>query len=71
MDLLLEREDELAALVGAVDAARAGAGSLVLVAGEAGIGKTSLLRALRGRASQSASSFDEEVVVIVADRPNT
>jgi AAA ATPase domain len=44
---LLERESELVALVEAVEAARAGAGSFVLVAGEAGIGKTSLLRALR------------------------
>jgi predicted ATPase len=46
---LLERESELVALVEAVEAARAGAGSFVLVAGEAGIGKTSLVRALRTR----------------------
>ena len=46
---LLERESELVALVEAVEAARAGTGSFVLVAGEAGIGKTSLVRALRAR----------------------
>ena len=46
---LLERESELVALVEAVEAARVGAGSFVLVAGEAGIGKTSLVRALRAR----------------------
>ena len=43
---LLERESELRALVEAVDAAGGGTGSFVLVAGEAGIGKASLLRAL-------------------------
>lgn len=47
MDPLLERGDELAALESVVEAARDGRGRLVLVAGEAGIGKTSLVRALR------------------------
>jgi DNA-binding CsgD family transcriptional regulator/tetratricopeptide (TPR) repeat protein len=46
---LLERNGDLAALVGVVEAARRGRGALVLVGGEAGIGKTSLLRALRAR----------------------
>ena len=46
---LLERESELVALVEAVEAARVGAGSFVFVAGEAGIGKTALVRALRAR----------------------
>jgi len=40
---LLERESELAALAGALDEAAAGRGSVVLVTGEAGIGKTSLM----------------------------
>ena len=42
---LLEREDALSALEGALDRARAGEGGLVLVAGEAGVGKTALVRA--------------------------
>lgn len=40
---LLERESELAALAGALDEAAAGRGSVVLVTGEVGIGKTSLM----------------------------
>ncbi len=47
MDPLLERGEQLAALQSIVEAARGGRGELVLVAGEAGIGKTSLVRALR------------------------
>ena len=43
-DLLLERDDGLEMLSGALDDARAGRGSVLLVAGEAGIGKTSLVR---------------------------
>lgn len=46
---LLERDDELAGLAGAVDEAARGRGLFVLLAGEAGIGKTSLIRALRGQ----------------------
>jgi chloramphenicol 3-O-phosphotransferase len=49
VDGLLERGEQLAALESVVEAARDGRGRLVLVAGEAGIGKTSLVRALRGR----------------------
>jgi DNA-binding CsgD family transcriptional regulator/tetratricopeptide (TPR) repeat protein len=41
-EALLEREDALAALHGAHSEARSGVGRLVLIAGEAGIGKTSL-----------------------------
>lgn len=47
---LLEREDELAALADAVHDAAAGRGSVVLVSGEAGIGKSSVVRELRERA---------------------
>jgi DNA-binding CsgD family transcriptional regulator len=43
--VILERDAELAALSAAVAAAEAGHGSLVLVEGPAGIGKTTLLRA--------------------------
>src|SRR6185436_10365615 len=47
---LLERSDALDALAQAVEAVRArSAGRVVLVTGEAGIGKTTLLRALRAR----------------------
>ncbi|HZE04089.1 MAG TPA: AAA family ATPase [Solirubrobacteraceae bacterium] len=44
---LLEREDELGLLTGVVGGAVGGRGCLVLVGGEAGIGKTSLVRAMR------------------------
>jgi predicted ATPase len=42
---LLERDDDLRVLDAALDRAADGAGSVVLVSGEAGIGKTSLVRA--------------------------
>ena len=41
---LLERQDELARLVALIDAARVGRGHVAVVAGEAGIGKTALLK---------------------------
>jgi ABC-type uncharacterized transport system fused permease/ATPase subunit len=46
--VLLERDRELAELAHAAGEAAAGEGGLVLVSGEAGIGKSSLVRALRG-----------------------
>ena len=46
--VLLERERELAELAQAAREAAAGEGGLVLIFGEAGIGKSSLVRALRG-----------------------
>ncbi len=52
---LLEREDELGLLVGAVERAVDGRGGVVLVGGEAGIGKTSLVRALRGRVEEQVT----------------
>src|SRR3954470_13173050 len=48
--MLLEREPTLAVLSTAVAEAAAGRGSVVLVTGEAGIGKTSLVRAFARRA---------------------
>ena len=50
VDPLLEREAELETLAAMVRRVRAGRGAAVLVRGEAGIGKTSLLRVLRDRA---------------------
>ncbi len=55
---LLERDDELELLVRAVREAADGTGSLMLVGGEAGIGKTSLVRALRDR-------LDERIAFLV------
>jgi len=46
---LFERESQLDTLEGLLRDAQAGAGSVVLVGGEAGIGKTSLVTALRER----------------------
>jgi ATP/maltotriose-dependent transcriptional regulator MalT len=46
VERLLERQEILAALLGAHAEARAGTGRLVLVAGESGVGKTSVVRAL-------------------------
>ena len=48
--MLLERDAALAALRDAVREAAAGRGSVVMVTGEAGIGKTSLVRAFAARA---------------------
>ena len=47
VDRLLEREEALGSLAAALDAARSDSGRMVLIRGEAGIGKTSLLRAVR------------------------
>ncbi|MCA1656113.1 MAG: AAA family ATPase [Actinobacteria bacterium] len=49
---LLERAQELARIAGRLAEARAGEGGLTVVEGPAGIGKTSLLRAVRARAEQ-------------------
>ena len=52
---LLEREDALAALHGALSEVRAGSGRFVLLAGEAGVGKTALVRAFAASAGRSTS----------------
>lgn len=49
-NILLEREGELATLDSGMEAAAAGSGSLILIEGPAGIGKSELLAAGRSRA---------------------
>lgn len=49
---LLERERELAVLLGAIDAAATGAGSVVLLEGAAGIGKSRLLAEVADRSHE-------------------
>lgn len=49
---LLEREDELAAIDELLDAARAGAGGVMTIEGEAGAGKTTLLAAAGRQAAE-------------------
>src|SRR6266511_894938 len=51
---LLERDAPLAVLTGAISEAGAGRGSTVLISGEAGIGKTSLVRAFAEAAASRA-----------------
>ena len=46
---VLERDTELSALADAVQAAAGGPGCVVLIMGEAGIGKSGLVEALRAR----------------------
>ena len=57
MELLLERDAELNALDAAVVEAQRGRGGFVLVGGEAGSGKSSLIRALRQRVAERVSFF--------------
>jgi DNA-binding CsgD family transcriptional regulator/tetratricopeptide (TPR) repeat protein len=54
---LLERDDALASLRDALEAARSGRGRLVLVAGEAGVGKTAVVRAF-------CTEVDDDVTVL-------
>ncbi|MGH1470316.1 MAG: helix-turn-helix transcriptional regulator [Cellvibrionaceae bacterium] len=49
MTVLLEREEPLNLLLAMADKAKEGRGSVALISGEAGIGKTSLLTALRSK----------------------
>ena len=56
--LLLEREEQLRHVAAGVEAARSGSGSVLVVAGAAGIGKSSLLRA----AAEHARERDLDVL---------
>jgi ABC-type transport system involved in cytochrome c biogenesis ATPase subunit len=59
---LLEREAEVETLTVMARRVREGRGTVVLVRGEAGIGKTSLLRVLRDRVSPPLLSPDRGYV---------
>ena len=74
---LLERESEVVAIEGAIDRARAGNGSLTLVEGPAGIGKSRLLSAataaagvtvLRAHGSEAETSFPFGVALQLFER---
>jgi predicted ATPase len=54
---ILERDDELSVLADAVRAAAGGHGSVVLVFGEAGIGKPSLVEAVRAQLPAEGRMF--------------
>lgn len=54
MTILLEREELLKELMGRLEQARDGSGSVLLVAGEAGSGKTSLIRAFLNEVGERA-----------------
>ena len=66
--VLLERDAQLGVLVGAVAAAAEGRGSTALIAGEAGIGKTSLVRALVERVGGDARVLVAACDDLVASR---
>jgi DNA-binding CsgD family transcriptional regulator len=66
---LLERADELAALNGALSEARSGIGRLVFVTGEAGIGKTTLVRAFTAKAGHSQRVLEGACDPLFTPRP--
>jgi DNA-binding CsgD family transcriptional regulator/tetratricopeptide (TPR) repeat protein len=66
---LLERADELAALNGALSEARSGVGRLVFVTGEAGIGKTALVRVFTASAGHSQRVLEGACDPLFTPRP--
>lgn len=66
---LLERDDLLESLAGRVESARHGEGSMVLVAGEAGAGKTSLVRALTDRLGGDILTLEGACDPLATPRP--
>ena len=66
---LLERDDALVVLHGALSEVRAGAGRMVLVSGEAGIGKTALVRSFAGSVRGSARVLEGACDALAAPRP--
>jgi DNA-binding CsgD family transcriptional regulator/tetratricopeptide (TPR) repeat protein len=67
-EVLLERGAQLEVLVGAVAAGGQGRGSTALIAGEAGIGKTSLVRAMAARVDAEARVLMSACDDLVASR---
>ena len=67
--VLLERDELLTALDAALSNAAAGEGRLVLVAGEAGVGKTALARAFGARVDGAARVFWGACDALVTPRP--
>ncbi|MDL5199433.1 helix-turn-helix transcriptional regulator [Streptomyces sp. ALI-76-A] len=53
---LIGREDELAHLTGVLERARSGEARAVLIAGDAGVGKTRMLHEVAGRAARSGTT---------------
>src|SRR5262245_27543436 len=66
--LLLERESQLRVLDAAADDAAAGRGSTALVTGEAGIGKTTLVRAFADRVASRARVLPAACDDLIAPR---
>src|SRR5689334_13258530 len=66
---LLEREELLAALSGALSEVKAGRGRMVLVAGEPGVGKTALLRTFCEDAERSMRVLHGACDALVTPRP--
>lgn len=67
--MLLEREGQLATLREHHDAASAGEGSLVLIAGEAGAGKSSLIRIFLDSLSHQTLSIQGACDPLTTPRP--
>ena len=66
---LLEREAELAALEASLSEVRAGSGRLVLVAGEAGVGKSALVRSFCAEGAASTRVFTGACDPLFMPRP--
>jgi DNA-binding CsgD family transcriptional regulator/tetratricopeptide (TPR) repeat protein len=66
---VLDREASLAALSAALDRTRSGAGQVVLVAGEAGIGKTTVVRSFLAGLPPQVHAFDGVCDDLVTPRP--
>jgi DNA-binding CsgD family transcriptional regulator len=66
---LLEREDVLAALGGAFSEVKAGRGRVVLVAGEAGVGKTVLVRTFCDGVRRSSRVLEGSCDALATPRP--